>query len=156
MFDRVVHDLLDSTIDVYFKRKLQSVTLGPEKKREGSHGSIPATKIFAWLHNEKGVESIRQLWVIDGACGGDSRILAALSDPRSGGALFSGIDVFSWLAPNISIRTVESVAPTVKHLTLVWDGCSRIVLEAWETDLINGRLQEVLWNTDLPAPRAAC
>ena len=145
VFDRIVHDLLHGSIDVYFKQTLESVALGPEKKHlKPQGGSIPAARVLSWLREEKGVERIRQLWVTDDACGGDSRIKTALWDSSSGSARFSGIDVFSWLAPNISIRTVELVAPAVKKLTLVWDGCSSIVLEAWETDLKDGRLQEVL------------
>jgi hypothetical protein len=155
VFNFVVRDLLHSKIDVYFARELKYVALGPEgsvrESGESHEWSKSQARVFQWLHNKKAVQRIRQVWVSDSGCDGDSRITKALWDPENKRPIFSEIDVFSWLAPNISIKTVQAVAPTVKLLNLVWDGRTKVVLEAWETDLNNRKLQEVL-KTHIPTP----
>jgi hypothetical protein len=155
VFNLIVKDLLHGRIEVYFARELKSVALGPEgstrESGESHEQSNFQATVFRWLHSKKAVQRIRQVWVSDSACGGDSRILDALWDSKNERPIFSDIDVFSWLAPNISIKTVAAVAPTVKLLNLAWDGRTRVVLEAWETDLNSHKLQEVL-KTDIPTP----
>ena len=153
MFNHVVSDLLDSKFEVYFAKELKSVALGPEgcvgEPGKSQDWSKAQAKVFWWLHHDKAVQHISQIWVSDNGSGGDFRIMTALWDPEKERPFFSGIDVFSWLAPNISIKTVAAVAPTVKLLNLVWDGSTKIVLEAWEADLNSYHLEEVI-KTDIP------
>jgi hypothetical protein len=142
----LLSDPFDS-FNVYFSKKLNIVALGSEEKDRNpgmcQQRPYSADKVLLWLHQVKAVESIRQIWVSDIVCGGDSRIRSALWNPKTNSPLFSDIETFAWLAPNISIRTIEAVAPGVEHLVLLWDGCTEIVLEAWETDLKGNRLQQV-------------
>lgn len=147
VFNHIMGDLLDDAIDVYFAKDLKYVALGPDEKDRNPERSRAwsdsVSQVFRWLHAEKSVESIRQILVSDCGCGGDSRIRSALRDSCAERPLFSGVEVFAWLAPNVSLRTIESVAPTVKNLSLAWDGCTNIVLEAWQTDLMNYKLPDV-------------